>query len=794
MKLPKPLGETLGEVLLGGAMTVLATQAGWAAPLASTPANPASSPSEDVATTLEASAEAPEESLTVEQQKTAGKVSQKSSQKSSQNSSAQTSETREPASALEVAQAQPGSFSQLPTPPAFSAPAPMAPSPGAPQPVTPPASVLPPPAPDVLVPNPNVTIDGVPAAPAGAIQPVSPAPPFLPRAVAPPVGDIAVSNINANPGGIDLGTGQRVSRLLLRDTSSREVLAILARQAGLNLVFIGGAAPGAQGAPGGAPGAAGGEQDTSPRISLDIENEPVQEVFNYVLRVAGLEANRVGTTIFVGTRLPDEARNVIVRSLRMNQVPVTSAANFLTAQGAETQIPTEQVQIQTIGEGAAARTVETRTPSILALRANEGNGPLLLRGISILTDERLNAITLVGPPRKVEIAVGMLMQLDARRRQVAVNVRVVDVNLVGIDNFNSSFSFGVADSFFSVDGGNANVNYGTVRPPTAAQIQGSVVSTPVIANPYAGANIFLDPRNNFAVQNTAPATLLVDPALGGVNTIEPRGSAFFPNSSIVLNDPLTPGITGITPATDNIITVTRNPGTPPTTTVTQGTLGTITQSLPTLFQFPRRFLASLQAQIQSGNAKILTDPTLIVQEGQTAAINLTQEVFGGTQTEFVAVGNTTVPTTRPIIKQAGLSLGINVARIDDNGFVTLAVNPRVSAIGGSQNTPQGVITLLQDRSLTSGQVRMRDGQTLILAGIIQESDRTTVSKVPILGDIPLLGALFRSTNRQNQRQEVIVLVTPQIMDDSARSTFGYSYTPSPQTRDVLQRGGFSVPR
>jgi type IV pilus assembly protein PilQ len=61
--------------------------------------------------------------------------------------------------------------------------------------------------------------------------------------------------------------------------------------------------------------------------------------------------------------------------------------------------------------------------------------------------------------------------------------------------------------------------------------------------------------------------------------------------------------------------------------------------------------------------------------------------------------------------------------------------------------------------------------------------------VPILGDIPILGALFRSTERANQRQEVIVLLTPQIIDDSADSSFGYSYTPGRETRQFLQQRG-----
>jgi len=93
--------------------------------------------------------------------------------------------------------------------------------------------------------------------------------------------------------------------------------------------------------------------------------------------------------------------------------------------------------------------------------------------------------------------------------------------------------------------------------------------------------------------------------------------------------------------------------------------------------------------------------------------------------------------------------------------------------------------LLHNRQLSPGQVRVRDGQTLLLSGIIQESERSTVTKVPILGDIPILGALFRSTVNDNERQELIVLLTPQILDDSDQSAFGYSYTPSEEIQEIL---------
>ena len=673
--------------------------------------------------------------------------------------------------------------------------------------------------PDVLVPNPEIRIQGNPAPAAGYFQPVAPTTPLLPRAIAPPVGDISVSNINAASEGVDLGTTARVPKLVLKDAPVREVLELLARSAGLNLAFSLGNAGATPGAAPGAPGATGG---LAP-ISLNLENEPVQEVFNYVLALSGLQANRIGRTLFVGTQLPQGVRNIIIRSLRLNQVTAGQAAGFLLAQGAEQQQvttatsvtgvtdPTTSIQTAPVNMPLAkiTNTTNSVTRVATATDAQAGGQPqgplgaLLLKGLGVTIDERLNAITLIGEPRKVELASALLTQLDMRKRQVAVNVKIVDVNLLGIDQFNSSFSFGAGGGFFTVDNGAAVFNYGGVRPPTAGQSNGSTVFPAVVANPYAGANIFLDPNNSIPIPGTSPGTTTI---VNGVVTPGQQGTASFYNPYTTLNNPLQPGFTAITPATNNLITTITTPATstttggvttttPATTTTTgtQGTLGTVTSALPSLFQFPKKFLSLLQAQITSGNAKILTNPTLVIQEGERATINLSQEVLGGFRTTYQVVNNVSIPTQEPIIKNAGLILDVQVSRIDDNGFVTLNVNPTISAPASSAATAQGNITLLQQRTAQSGQLRLRDGQTLIMSGIIQETDQTTVTKVPILGDIPILGALFRSTNRQNQRNEVIVLLTPQIMDDSNRSAFGYNYNPSAEVRQILQQPGSPTP-
>ena len=207
--------------------------------------------------------------------------------------------------------------------------------------------------PDVLVPDPEVIIDGNPVP-----QPqVREAPPFLPRAVAPPVGDISIAESGVPRRGVDLGTNERIPKLLLRDAPSREVLSLLARAAGLNLVFA--SADGE------------GEGTDGPLVTLDIEDESVNDVFNHVLRITGLQANRDGRSIYVGPVLPDGARNVVSRTLRLNQVDATDAAGFLASFGATaTQVITrpeiEVVTVDTGVEGAPpiVRTVEFEATSI----------------------------------------------------------------------------------------------------------------------------------------------------------------------------------------------------------------------------------------------------------------------------------------------------------------------------------------------------------------------------------------------------------------------------------------------
>ena len=628
----------------------------------------------------------------------------------------------------------------------------------------PPAAPPVPPAPParspqpVLVPDPQITIDGR-NVPQSGIRPSDAAPPFLPRAVAPPLGDIAVSNVNAGVPAIRLNTTQRIPRLVLRDAPVSDVLALLARTAGLNLAISNLIKDDSNGEFRAPNDEKEQNQILGRKISLDIENESVEDVFNYVLRLSGLQANRVGNTIFVGVKLPTTANDIVVRSLRLNQVPAKSAAGFLSSQGAATQIQVDQVRIEQVGTGINSRYVETRTPTITELSAKESGSPLVLKGLSISTDDRLNSITLVGPPHLVETAVAMLTQMDLRQRQVAVNVKVVDVNLSGEEAASSSFSFGVNDTFFVNDGGAASVNFGGYNPPNQATATSGINARPIIPNPLSGEAPFYNP-------NALSTTPLTAPGGGvGLDPIAP-----------VTSRPGQVGISAYQPYTRDLATG----------AVTA--LGSVTNSIFPFFQYPRKFLSTLTAQIISGNAKILTDPTLVVQEGETAKVALVEEIVKSVTTTFTDTVSGTRDNKNFTFQNVGLTLDVNVERIDDNGFVSLRINPTVSAPGDQVNAGGGDFARqILSRTVESGLIRLRDGQTLILSGIIQENERATVSKIPLLGDLPIVGSLFRRTNKQNTRAEVIVLVTPQILDDSDRAPYGYEYNPSPDALRMMQR-------
>jgi type IV pilus assembly protein PilQ len=616
-----------------------------------------------------------------------------------------------------------------------------------------------------LVPNPEIIIQGAPQAPGV---------PTLPRAVAPPVGDIAISNIDASAEKVKFERNMTVPRILLREASAREVLMTLANYAGYNVVFT---------------SAQGEANATSQTVSLEFTNESVENIFNAVLLISGLQANRQGKTIFVGAQLPQGARNLISRTLRLNQVKAVNAAIFLATQGAEYQrlvTQTEDIVDPLTGRVTGRRDVPATLEALTPQNTEGSKAALLLTGLRIAADDRLNSINLIGEARQVQIATSLLTQLDARRRQVVVNVKVIDVNLLNTDRFNSSFSFGFNDGFFVQDNGAAVLNFGNMNPPSSSTVSrpGAFAQPVVPIFDIISGTGTAEIQNFLDIQNGAPFGRVNQ----GPNDFSGGLTPYSRPSFGRISNPFQPGLSNFTPGepgTFNPITGVTTPPKPPV----------FTYEPPTLFQYPQKFLMTLQASIQTGNAKILTDPSLVVQEGQQATVKLTEKVLESVETSVDPLSGER--TTVPVLADAGLTLAVNIDQVDDNGFISLSVSPTIGSPGSPIQFDSGggtvnTLTPLIRRELTSGLIRLRDGQSLILSGIIQERQQSSETKVPVLGDIPILGALFRSRTNRTDRSEVIILLTPKIIEDTATSTLGINYQPGQDAAEMLQRQGFPV--
>ena len=173
--------------------------------------------------------------------------------------------------------------------------------------------------------------------------------------------------------------------------------------------------------------------------------------------------------------------------------------------------------------------------------------------------------------------------------------------------------------------------------------------------------------------------------------------------------------------------------------------------------------SALDALERKGLVKTLAEPTLVALSGETASflaggefpIPVVQNGGGGGGN-----GNNGITVE---FKPFGVSLGFTPTVLSD-GIINLVVEPEVSSIDPSASvTINGLVVpgLLTRRAKTV--VELRDGQSFAIAGLLRNDFQDTVRQLPVLGSIPIIGALFRSTGFQKQQTELVMIVTPRLV-------------------------------
>lgn len=165
---------------------------------------------------------------------------------------------------------------------------------------------------------------------------------------------------------------------------------------------------------------------------------------------------------------------------------------------------------------------------------------------------------------------------------------------------------------------------------------------------------------------------------------------------------------------------------------------------------PWSFQAQLSAMITNRTAKLLANPNIMVVNDQDASI------FIGDTLRFQTLA-TSGPTTGNQFTVIEVPVGIILLvhpRINDDGYVTLRIHPVVSTVTALVNgLPQ---TSAREAETT---VRVKDGDTIAIGGLIRDEDIREMSKIPLLGDLPVIGHLFRHSNNRHRRTTVTVFLT-----------------------------------
>lgn len=180
--------------------------------------------------------------------------------------------------------------------------------------------------------------------------------------------------------------------------------------------------------------------------------------------------------------------------------------------------------------------------------------------------------------------------------------------------------------------------------------------------------------------------------------------------------------------------------------------------------------------VENQKGRVLANPRILVTSGQKSKIDLTSDYVAKVTTEYLdngsAAGSAQVQKEYEIKNDNGISVEITPF-ISPDGYVTLDIKPNYATIAEQITTPgevQGerdiVATLLQRRNLNLKGVRIKDGETLVIGGMIQETENKNVSKIPFLGDLPVVGMFFRSTTTAKRKEEMVMMITPQIVVDT----------------------------
>ena len=184
--------------------------------------------------------------------------------------------------------------------------------------------------------------------------------------------------------------------------------------------------------------------------------------------------------------------------------------------------------------------------------------------------------------------------------------------------------------------------------------------------------------------------------------------------------------------------------------------GTLT---PSLTASPANVTAVLKALDKNGLVNILSTPNILTSDNKEAEINVGENVpFQGSNT--IANGLSTTSVER---KDIGINLKIK-PQISEGDYIRMDINQEISAV---KNDKGQAVDLVTTKRSAKTSIVVKDKETVVIGGLIQDTEEDNIQKVPFLGDIPGLGWLFKTKTKTRKKTNLMILLTPHIVEDAA---------------------------
>lgn len=383
-------------------------------------------------------------------------------------------------------------------------------------------------------------------------------------------------------------------------------------------------------------------------------------------------------------------------------------------------------------------------------------------GAIAIPDMKNRQVVVVGTPDDIAVAEECIRLLDQRPRQVHIQVSLVELRNEGIRQLGAALNLQSNGASANVLGGSfaplINLLPGLGSPGKRSQStnttqlnalldqDSAITGVPPVLTAFSRVTDFVNNYQSQQINEQRPQVATADlqnpfPSTGFLGFL----GNFFPQAAL-------PNIAGVRPLAAaqtgfNFLTLDKKAG-------GRDNIATV----PTGVNF------SINMLLQTNKAKVLANPSVVVSDNTESLITLATEVIHKvTSTVSLGVTNVNVELTK-----AGIFLDV-LPRVAEDGFITMRLRPQVSApVGPEQRFANDtvIVTLLNIREILTQEVRVKDGQTLVLGGLFTEQEAAQIAKVPYLAETPLFGALFRNTLKGRNRTELMLMITPKVVEES----------------------------